>query len=55
MKEAFQQQAEDGDMVIGPNGRPMMTPEAAQRKMAKDRAKAEEVCRRDLLGIWRCV
>ena len=45
MKEAFQQQheQEEGDMMIGPTGRPMMTPEAMQRKVLRDRMKAEEV------------
>ena len=42
MKEAFQQQAEEGDTVIGPTGRPMLTPEAMQRKMIRDRLRAEE-------------
>lgn len=42
MKEAFQQQAEGQDeMMIGPNGRPVLTPEAAQRKIARDKAKVE--------------
>ena len=45
MKEAFQQQAEidPNDMMMSPTGRPMMKPEAMQRKIAKDRARAEEV------------
>ena len=44
MKEAFQQQhEEEGDMVIGPMGRPVMTPEAMQRKMMRDRVKQDEV------------
>lgn len=44
MKDAFQQQhEEEGDMMIGPTGRPMLTPEAAQRKLLRDRAKQEEV------------
>lgn len=43
MKDAFQQQADEGDMMIGPNGRPVMTPEALMRKQARDRAKAEDV------------
>lgn len=48
MKDAFQQQAElqPEDMMIGPTGRPMMTPEAMQRKMVRDRARAEEVWHR---------
>lgn len=48
MKDAFQQQHEseaNGDMMIGPNGKQVMTPEAAQRKVARDRANAEEVSR----------
>lgn len=44
MKDAFQQQAEQEDeMMIGPGGRPMLTPDAMQKKMARDRAKAEVV------------
>jgi len=43
MKEAFQTQDEEGDMMIGPSGKPVMTPEATQRKLARDRAKNEEV------------
>jgi hypothetical protein len=44
MKEAFQQQhEEEGEMIIGPTGRPMLTPDAMQRKMMRDRAKQEEV------------
>lgn len=46
MKDALQQQHEaeqNGDMTIGPNGKPVMTPEALQRKTARDRAVAEEV------------
>ncbi|ORX40966.1 X-domain of DnaJ-containing-domain-containing protein [Kockovaella imperatae] len=47
MKDAFQQQSEqeEGDMMIGPGGRRMMTPEAMQRKMARDRIRAEEKAR----------
>lgn len=47
MKEAFQQQheQEEGDMIIGLNGRPMLTPEAMQRKMLRDKIKQEEVGR----------
>jgi hypothetical protein len=44
MKEAFQTQHEEGDMIMGPGGKPMLTPEAAQRKAARDRARSEEVC-----------
>jgi hypothetical protein len=44
MKEAFQQQNEEGDMMIGPGGKPVLTPEAIQRKAVRDRAKNEEVC-----------
>jgi hypothetical protein len=44
MKDAFQQQAEQQeDMMIGPGGRPVLTPEAMQRKLARDRAVAQEV------------
>ncbi|RSH86985.1 hypothetical protein EHS25_003473 [Saitozyma podzolica] len=43
MKDAFQQQAEQQeDMMIGPGGRPVLTPEAMQRKLARDRAVAQE-------------
>ncbi|WVQ63383.1 uncharacterized protein L199_001536 [Kwoniella botswanensis] len=47
MKDAFQQQheAEAGDYMIGPTGKPMMTPDAMQRKMLRDRAVAEEKAR----------
>ncbi|ORY31242.1 putative chaperone regulator [Naematelia encephala] len=45
MKDAFQQQADQEDMMVGPGGRPMMTPEAMQRKMARDRLRAEEKAR----------
>ncbi|WVW80778.1 hypothetical protein I302_102764 [Kwoniella bestiolae CBS 10118] len=47
MKDAFQQQheAEAGDYMIGPTGKPMMTPEAMQRKLMRDRAVAEEKAR----------
>ena len=44
MKDAFQQQhEEEGETVIGPMGRPMMSPEAMQRKIVRDRLKQEEV------------
>lgn len=45
MKDAFQQQheQEEGDMMMGPGGRQMLTPEAMQRKMMRDRVKQEEV------------
>ncbi|WVQ85971.1 hypothetical protein IAT38_008139 [Cryptococcus sp. DSM 104549] len=44
MKDAFQQQnePEPGDIVIGPTGKPMLTPEAMQRKIARDREVAEQ-------------
>ncbi|KAK8850582.1 hypothetical protein IAR55_004501 [Kwoniella newhampshirensis] len=47
MKDAFQQQheQEEGDMMVGPGGRPMLTPEAMQKKMIRDRAVAEEKAR----------
>lgn len=46
MKDAFQQQHEaesSNDYTIGPNGKKVLTPEAAQRKLARDRAASEEV------------
>jgi hypothetical protein len=43
MKDAFQHVEEEGDMVIGPNGKPTLTPEAQQRKTARERARSEEV------------
>ena len=44
MKDAFQQQhEEEGETVMGPMGRPIMSPEAMQRKMVRDRLKQEEV------------
>lgn len=49
MKDAFQQQHEaeaSGDYMIGPNGKKVLTPEAAQRKTQRDRAAAEEVSHR---------
>lgn len=43
MKEAFQQQSEEPDqMTIGPNGKPTLTQEALQRKVARDRARSEK-------------
>lgn len=43
MKESLQQQAEQQeDMVIGPGGRPIMTPEAMARKLQRDRLQAEQ-------------
>ncbi|WRT70758.1 uncharacterized protein IL334_007757 [Kwoniella shivajii] len=47
MKDAFQQQHEEeaGDYMIGPTGKPMMTPDAMQRKMLRDRAVAEQKAR----------
>ncbi|KAL7422956.1 DnaJ-like protein [Cryptotrichosporon argae] len=47
MKDAFQQQheAEQGDMIMGPGGRMVLSPEAMQRKMVRDRARAEEKAR----------
>jgi len=46
MKDAFQQQHEadqSGDYTIGPGGKKVLTPEAMQRKVARDRAVSEEV------------
>ncbi|TYJ55225.1 hypothetical protein B9479_004055 [Cryptococcus floricola] len=44
MKQAFQQQeGEDaGDYIMGPNGKPIMTPEGLQKKALRDREAAEE-------------
>ena len=44
MKEAYTQHEEEEDeMMMAPNGKMVLTPAAAQRKAARDRAKAEEV------------
>lgn len=46
MKDAFQKQHEEessNDYMIGPGGKKVLTPEAAQRKLVRDRAAAEEV------------
>ena len=45
MKDAFQQEGElqEGDIIMGPNGKPTLSPEAAQRKAARDKERAEEV------------
>jgi hypothetical protein len=46
MKDAFQQQHEgedNDDYMLGPGGKRVLTPEATQRKLVKDRAAAEEV------------
>lgn len=46
MKDAFQKQHEEessSDYMIGPGGKRVMTPEATQRKLARDRAISEEV------------
>lgn len=45
MKDALshEDEVQEGDMMIGPNGKPTLTPEALQRKQARDRAKSEEV------------
>ncbi|WVF68018.1 hypothetical protein IAT40_002780 [Kwoniella sp. CBS 6097] len=44
MKDAFQQQSDQdpNDYMMGPGGKPMMKPEAMQRKMARDRLVMEE-------------
>ena len=43
MKEAFQQQSEEPDQItIGPNGKPTLTQEALQRKVARDKARSEK-------------
>jgi hypothetical protein len=44
MKEAFQQQAEDGDDVtLDAAGKPVMSSDAMQRKLARNRARSERV------------
>jgi len=46
MKDAFQKEHEgedENDWTIGPGGKKVLTPEAAQRKVVKDRAVSEEV------------
>lgn len=46
MKDAFQKEHEgedENDWTIGPGGKKVLTPEAAQRKVVKDRATSEEV------------
>ena len=43
MKDAFQHVEEEGDMVIGPDGKPTLTPEAKARKSAHEKARSEEV------------
>jgi hypothetical protein len=48
MKDAFQNQHEEedpNDFTLGPNNKKVLTPEAAQRKLVKDRAIAEEKAR----------
>jgi len=47
MKDALQQQTDqqDGDVMMTPTGRAVLTPEAMQRKMARDRLVAEEKAR----------
>lgn len=48
MKDAFQNQHEEedpNDYTLGPNNKKVLTPEAAQRKLVKDRATAEEKAR----------
>ncbi|OCF30716.1 chaperone regulator [Kwoniella heveanensis BCC8398] len=44
MKDAFQQQNEQdpNDFMMGPGGKPMMKPEAMQRKLARDRLVMEQ-------------
>ena len=45
MKEAFQTEDElqEGDIVIGPDGKPKLSPAAQARKTARDREKSEAV------------
>jgi hypothetical protein len=50
MKEAFQKEDDEGEMMIGPGGKQVLTPEAAQKKVARDRARNEEVCLSVALG-----
>ena len=45
MKDAFQgeDEVQEGDIVMGPNGKPALSPEAQARKTARDREKSEAV------------
>lgn len=46
MKDVFQQQHEEeqeGDVIIGPNGKPALSPEAQARKNERERKVSEEV------------
>lgn len=44
MKEALQQQTEDGDEVtLDATGKPVVSSEAMQRKLARNRARSERV------------
>ena len=51
MKDAFQgeDEVQEGDIVMGPNGKPALSPEAQARKTARDREKSEAVSVAD----WR--
>jgi hypothetical protein len=49
MKEALQQQTEDGnDMTVDATGKPVMSSDAMQRKLARNRARSERVSP----GVW---
>lgn len=52
MKEALQQQTEDGDdtTIDAATGKPVMSSEAMQRKLARNRARAERVSSKPRLG-----
>jgi hypothetical protein len=46
MKEAFQtedDELQEGDIVMGPDGKPKLSPAAQARKTARDREKSEAV------------
>lgn len=48
MKDVFQQQHEEeqeGDVIIGPNGKPQLSPEAQARKNERDKKVNEEKAR----------
>jgi hypothetical protein len=51
MKEALQQQTEDGDEVtVDAAGKPVVSSEAMQRKLARNRARSERVSLLLLVG-----
>jgi len=45
MKDAFQNEDElqEGDVIMGPNGKPTLSPEAQARKTAREKEKSEAV------------